>query len=168
MHTGYLPAFATNKDAHRFADHRGEGFGRTGCVVQIFVRLHLRPMIKASFWLICNLIAVLSLLPAEQLPPQALNIWDKAQHAVGFMLLTATGLAAYPRQYRPLAWGLLLFGMAIELAQSLTTWRQGDIWDWLADATGIALVMLCARVKRKQKGIFHPTSVPAPRHRAPQ
>ncbi len=107
-------------------------------------------LFKSAFWLLCAAVAVLSLLPAEQLPPQALNIWDKAQHAVGFMLLTATGLAAYPRQYRALAWGLLLFGMAIELAQSLTTWRQGDIWDWLADATGIAVVMLCARLAVRQ------------------
>ncbi|QCB45373.1 VanZ family protein [Hydrogenophaga sp. PAMC20947] len=102
-------------------------------------------LFKAAFWLLCTLIAVLSLLTTDQLPPQTLHIWDKAQHAVGFMLLSAAGLAAYPRRYRSLGWGLLAFGAAIELAQSFTTWRQGDGWDWIADAVGIALVMLLAQ-----------------------
>lgn len=110
----------------------------------------LSTLFKSAFWLLCAAVAVLSLLPVEQLPPQTLDIWDKAQHAVGFMMLAVTGLAAYPRQYRPLAWGLLVFGMAIELAQSLTTWRQGDVLDWLADAIGIAVVMLYARLAARQ------------------
>ena len=45
---------------------------------------------------------------------------------------------------------VLVFGLTIELAQSLTTWRQGDVWDWLADAIGIAVVMLCARLTARQ------------------
>ncbi len=35
--------------------------------------------------------------------------------------------------------GLRLLGVVIECAQAMTTWRQGDWMDWLADATGIAL-----------------------------
>ena len=107
-------------------------------------------LFKSAFWLLCAAVTVLSLLPVDQLPPQALDIWDKAQHAIGFMVLAALGLAAFPRQYRPLTWGLLVFGLAIELAQSLTTWRQGDVWDWLADAIGIGVVMLCARLTARQ------------------
>ena len=101
-------------------------------------------MTKAVFWLLCTLIAVLSLLPADQLPPQTLDIWDKAQHAIGFMMLSVAGLAAYPHRYRALSVGLLVFGAAIELAQSFTTWRYGDGWDWVADAVGIGSIMLIA------------------------
>ena len=101
-------------------------------------------LFKLAFWLLCALIAVLSLLPVDQLPPQTLNVWDKAQHAIGFMMLSVAGLAAYPRQYRPLSVGLLVFGAAIEVAQSFTTWRYGDGWDWVADAVGIGSIMLIA------------------------
>jgi hypothetical protein len=50
------------------------------------------------------------------------------------------GLAAYPATpaLRLSLW-LLTLGGAIELAQSATGWRHGDLLDLLADATGIAL-----------------------------
>ena len=102
-------------------------------------------LFKTAFWLLCTLIAVLSMLPVDELPTQSLVIWDKAQHAIGFMLLSVAGLAAYPLRYRALTWGLIAFGAAIEIAQSFTTWRQGDVWDLLADAVGITVIMLFAR-----------------------
>jgi VanZ family protein len=100
------------------------------------------PLFKLAFWLLCILIATLSLLPVDQLPPQTLNIWDKAQHAVGFMMLSLAGLFAYPRRLLALSVGLLVFGAAIEVAQSFTTWRYGDAWDWVADAVGVGSIML--------------------------
>ncbi len=33
--------------------------------------------------------------------------------------------------------GLLIFGAAIEIAQSVTGWRYGDPLDWVADAVGV-------------------------------
>jgi len=48
-------------------------------------------------------------------------------------------MAAVPR----VLVGLLLLGVAIECAQAMTTWRQGDWMDWLADASGIALGTGC-------------------------
>jgi VanZ family protein len=114
------------------------------------------------FWLACGAVTVLSLLPVTHLPPQALDVWDKAQHALGFAVLMVLGLLAYPEQKRilpthwaPLRWmplngmalGLMALGVAIELAQHASGWRYGEVADVVADAVGIALgAALVARV----------------------
>ena len=95
-------------------------------------------LIRPAFWSACLAVAVLSLLPAEQLPAVAFNWWDKAQHALGFALLGVLGLLGYRQRPRRVVWGLLVFGGLIELAQAATGWRYGDWQDWLADALGVA------------------------------
>lgn len=97
-------------------------------------------LLKTSFWVSAMAVVVLSLLPVTYLPPQSFDIWDKTQHAAGFLALALLGLAAYPATpaLRLSLW-LLTLGGAIELAQSATGWRHGDLLDLLADATGIAL-----------------------------
>jgi len=49
-----------------------------------------------AFWALATAITVLSLTPVEHLPPQVFDWWDKAQHALGFALLTITARLAYP------------------------------------------------------------------------
>lgn len=100
-----------------------------------------RVLSRAVFWLALLTVAVLALSPGEYLPPQAINWWDKAQHALAFVVLALLGLPAYPRDFGRLAAGLLAFGGLIELAQSTTGWRFGDWADWLADCLGVAVVM---------------------------
>lgn len=92
----------------------------------------------AAFWASVLVVIVLSLLPAQHLPEMALNLWDKAQHAFGFAILTFLGLWAYPRRVRRVLVGLLWLGALIELAQGATGWRHGDWLDLLADAVGVA------------------------------
>lgn len=105
---------------------------------------------KVAFWLLVALTVVMSLVPGEQVP-QTLVFWDKAQHALGFAALAVLGWMAYPSAVPRVLVGLLLLGVAIECAQAMTTWRQGDWMDWLADATGIALgtsaMVLWARIR---------------------
>ncbi|MEX1167300.1 MAG: VanZ family protein [Hydrogenophaga sp.] len=96
----------------------------------------------AAFWFACAVVATLSLLPVDELPSIALNLWDKAQHAGGFFLLGALGALAYPHRPVRVFIGLLLFGALIELAQTASGWRTGDLLDWLADALGLALAAL--------------------------
>lgn len=97
-------------------------------------------LLKTSFWLSTMAVVVLSLLPVAYLPPQSFDIWDKTQHAAGFLVLAVLGLAAYPATpVLRVCLGLLLLGGAIEFAQSATGWRQGDLLDLLADAVGIVL-----------------------------
>lgn len=96
-------------------------------------------MIRAIFWFSVLGITVASLVPVVMLPPQALDIWDKAQHAIAFAWLAVLGLLSYPAQAPRVALGLLVFGGAIELAQDATGWRHGEWVDLLADAVGLFL-----------------------------
>jgi VanZ family protein len=81
----------------------------------------------------------MSLTPVQHLPQQVFDIWDKAQHAMGFATLALAGRLAYPKALRGVVLGLLIYGALIELAQSATGWRYGDVQDWLADAIGVVV-----------------------------
>lgn len=76
------------------------------------------------------------------MPPEAFDIWDKAQHAVAFAVMAGLGLLSYPYTGRKVALGLVAYGALIEVVQSLTGWRVGDWQDWLADCIGLAMVYL--------------------------
>lgn len=101
---------------------------------------------KTAFWFSVVVVTVLSLLPVAYLPPQTFNIWDKAQHAGGFLVLTLLGRAAYlDGSLARLGTGLLLYGAAIEMAQAATGWRTGDVLDLLADGVGIFAALVVCR-----------------------
>lgn len=112
------------------------------------------PLLKSAFWLSALVIAVLSLLPVAFLPPQTFDVWDKAQHAGGFAALALLGHLAYRHHLWPMCAGLLIYGAAIELAQSATGWRYGDGLDLLADGIGIALGTSAISLFR---GFWHPS-----------
>jgi hypothetical protein len=82
---------------------------------------------------------VLSLLPSDQLPPTIFDWWDKAQHALAFLVLGIIGLWAYSSCSVRVALGLLVYGLGIEFAQAAIGWRFGDWQDWSADAFGVAV-----------------------------
>lgn len=92
---------------------------------------------RLAFWAAMWGVVGLSLTPIQHLPPQVFDVWDKAQHAFGFAVLAVLGRWAYVRHAMGLGVGLLLLGAAIEVAQSATGWRQGEMADGLADAVGI-------------------------------
>jgi hypothetical protein len=102
-------------------------------------------LLRCGFWCALVALTIASLVPVGLLPPQAMNIWDKAQHALGFGVLAILGLLAYPHHAGRLCAGLLLWGGAIELMQWGTGWRYGEWIDWLADAFGIAAAWLAWR-----------------------
>lgn len=83
-------------------------------------------------------ILILAVLPSRGGP--SFTHMDKLQHAVAFIALWALGWRAGLRQpVWLLAGGLLVFGVAIEVAQALTPNRQPSLGDVVADAAGIAL-----------------------------
>lgn len=98
-----------------------------------------RLLLIAAFWAAMVLVGALSLVPATELPAQVFSIWDKAQHAGGFLLLALLGGLAYPTSRGKVLIGLLVYGALIEVAQSATGWRNGDLFDLLADAVGVWL-----------------------------
>jgi hypothetical protein len=81
-------------------------------------------------------IMVLALIPPGDGPDWFAQA-DKLRHAVAFIALWAIGRRARLRPTWALALGLLGFGIAIELAQALTTYRDSSVADVLADAVGI-------------------------------
>lgn len=102
-------------------------------------------MLKTAFWIALAAVGLLSLTPVEHLPSQVFDVWDKAQHAAGFALLAVLGGAAHRHQHLRVLSGLLLYGALIEVVQSATGWRHGDLLDLLADAVGVLAGMLALK-----------------------
>lgn len=110
--------------------------------------MRLQPRARAAFWLATVAVLLLTLLPVEHLPPRGpFDLWDMAQHALAFAVLTGLAVLGWPQP--ALRWRILLslvaLGGAIEVAQHLSGWRHGEWADWAADALGVALVGLAAR-----------------------
>lgn len=110
-------------------------------------------MQRTAFWVAATLVGALSLAPVAELPAQVFNVWDKAQHTAGFTVLTLLGGLAYPGSHGKTLIGLFVYGALIEVAQSATGWRNGDLLDLLADAVGVwlgALVLAIARPRSRR------------------
>ncbi|MDO9597676.1 MAG: VanZ family protein [Azoarcus sp.] len=95
---------------------------------------------------VAALIAVfwLALQPAPDIV-KLVSWQDKIEHAILFAVLMALGALAWPRHLLTVAAGLLAYGAAMEVAQSFTGYRVGDVWDWVADALGVAAMAFPAR-----------------------
>ena len=83
------------------------------------------------------MVAVLALVPVELLTSPVFNWWDKAQHALAFGVLSLLGFAAFPERLGRVALAMVLYGVAIELAQLAVGWRFGEWQDVVADITGV-------------------------------
>lgn len=93
------------------------------------------------------LVLVLTLLPSAPSPSIAgvANV-DKLLHAGAWGMLALVTYRPFFRRRALLCWGaLVLFGIAIELAQTLLPPRGADAWDALSDACGAALGVLVMR-----------------------
>ncbi len=85
---------------------------------------------------------ILFLVPQQFVSSGMFDWWDKAQHALAFGVLMLLGFFAYSRACWKLAMALILYGVAIEVIQSWTGWRSGEVLDAVADAVGIVLSVL--------------------------
>lgn len=109
--------------------------------VRTLLRLLFLLALPAVFWL--------ALMPVPEVAK--LFSWqDKVEHALLFAGLALLGWLAWPNRPWLIVIGLLAYGGAMEVAQSLTTHRMGDPWDWLADAIGLlALLPFALRAQRR-------------------
>ena len=85
---------------------------------------------------------VMALLPVEMLTAPVFSVWDKAQHTLAFAVLGVLGFAAFPSRPGRVALGLVIYGMAIELAQLAVGWRYGEWEDVVADGLGVLIAGL--------------------------
>ncbi len=92
---------------------------------------------------------IMALIPIADVP-NPFNLWDKAQHALAFILLTLTGSLAYNRNTKAVYVGLILYGAGIEILQStLTTTRFGEVSDLIADVVGVTVGFIIYSVANK-------------------
>ncbi|MET3666372.1 VanZ family protein [Caulobacter sp. 1776] len=95
-------------------------------------------------------VAVLTLGPFQG-AEQILGLSDKAAHAIAFGGLLAVSFLAFPRMRRnDLMIAALVLGAAVEVAQIIAH-RDGNIPDWLADATGILTVYGAGMIETVRK-----------------
>lgn len=86
----------------------------------------------------------IALAPAPELP-SGIDHADKIAHFLAYLGLGLLGLFAWPRHALAVFLVLLSHGALVEVAQSLTGHRYGDVWDWLADASGALAALLIHR-----------------------
>ena len=104
---------------------------------------------KVAFWLLLATVAILSMV---SVPAQQLFDWqDKLHHMGAYGVLFLLLIQAYGHRYRiwVLAISLALFGLAVEVAQSFTGYRQAELWDVLANISGILLAGLSSGCLRR-------------------
>ena len=107
---------------------------------------------RLAFWLAALVVCVTSLSPTDKLPSALFAVSDKAEHVFAYAILALLGWWAYPRRQLVMMVGLVVFGGAIEIIQSASGLRTGDLIDWLADAIGVAIGMLVAAWLSKGAG----------------
>jgi VanZ family protein len=109
-------------------------------------------LLQISFWLLLVAVTILFLLPVQYLSPEVFDWWDKSQHALAFGVLTVLGMLSYQKNNKQrclVILLLILYGALIEYLQTLTGWRFGDIWDWVADSAGVILGWVCFSVVKR-------------------
>ncbi|MGY4514901.1 VanZ family protein [Lysobacter sp. HA18] len=109
-----------------------------------------RPAWALPLWIAMYVaITIGSLLPAHDLPSPVFEGMDKVEHALGYAVLAAYGTWLYPTRWLRVLVTVIVFGIAIEIAQGLfTTSRSADPLDALADAIGAALAQAAWRASR--------------------
>jgi VanZ family protein len=111
----------------------------------------LRPRHRPRLWLGLGIVQLLlalvvCLVPLPPHLPSPVDHFDKIEHLLGYLGLTAYAVMLFATR-RALAFaalGLLLFGAMIELLQGLLPWRSADAADLVANASGVALGLLVA------------------------
>lgn len=101
-------------------------------------------------------VALIAVFGASLFPvPEGVDLsggGDKVGHFLVFFALALAGLAAWNARPWVMTIGLLGYGCAIEVAQSTTASRQGDVLDWGADALGVFAALVIRFVIRGARG----------------
>lgn len=106
--------------------------------------LRLLPLWLCVGFVGCAVLTYACLMPS---PPQVgISYFDKIEHFLAYLVLAAWFAEVLPGRSWQVFIGLVLFGLLIEVAQSMTTYRSPDVMDWLADTVGIVAGMLLARL----------------------
>jgi VanZ family protein len=108
---------------------------------------HLPRPVRAGLYAIAALVLLyMALAPVHDVPGVEL-VWDKAEHAVSWMVLTLLGLLLSTRRRWAIPVFALAFGGLIEVLQAtLPFGRDGEWGDFAADSVGVATAWFLWRV----------------------
>jgi VanZ family protein len=105
----------------------------------------------ALFGLAVAVLLFLCLAPTDELPKE--HLWDKAEHAVAWLVLTGLGLALSPKQPVRIALFAIGLGAAVEILQATMGFgRDGDWRDLAADSLGVGVALLVWAAFRRHLG----------------
>ncbi len=110
-------------------------------------------IIKVVFWAVLIMLTYLFLAPQNYLIPDIFDWWDKLQHTTAFMVLTVLALGGYGQnkiKVTFLTLALSIYGVCIEVLQSVSGWRYGDCGDWIADVFGISIGLTAFTLLQKK------------------
>ena len=108
-----------------------------------------RPARLAIYALACVILLYLTLAPGQDVPGEGI-IWDKAEHAISWAVLTGAGLLLSTKRRWVIGAFAFIFGATIEVLQAtLPFGRDGDWHDLLADTVGIGLAYLVWAIWRR-------------------
>lgn len=93
-------------------------------------------------WLLVLTVIYLSLTPKP--PPTGMNFGDKIGHFAAYASLMGWWHQIDRNAYR-LALIFVLMGLTLEILQSLSGFRQGDIFDMAANTVGVGIGWFAAR-----------------------
>jgi VanZ family protein len=97
-----------------------------------------RTLRLALYAIASAILLYLCLAPSRALPK--INLWDKEEHAIAWLVLTATGLMLSPNRPRAIATYAFGLGAFVEIAQwAMGFGRDADWHDLAADSLGIAV-----------------------------
>ncbi len=101
-----------------------------------------RPIRIALYALATGVVLYMCLAPTRDVPGTSL-LWDKAEHAITWGILTGAGLMLSPRRPRSILLFCLSLGAGIEVLQATMGFgRSGDWRDFAADSLGAGLALL--------------------------
>lgn len=107
-----------------------------------------RPLRLAVYAVAVLVLIYMCLAPHQDMPGVDL-IWDKAEHATAWLVLTGLGLVLSTRRKWAIGIFAFLLGGVIEVAQAnMGLGRNGDVRDMAADLIGIGVAYLIWGVAR--------------------
>lgn len=99
--------------------------------------------------LACAILLYLTLAPEQEVPGAGL-VWDKAEHALSWAVLTGAGLLLSTRRRWAIGVFALVFGAVVEVLQAnMGLGRDGNWLDLVADCVGIAAAYLVWALMRR-------------------
>ena len=98
-----------------------------------------RPLRLALYAVVVLTLLYMCLAPHQDVPGVDL-VWDKAEHATSWLVLTGLGLILSTKRKWAIGIFAFLFGAAVEVAQAnMGLGRDGDIQDLASDVIGIGI-----------------------------